>query len=35
MVDWINKYSANVQCFTVFIQKQNRAANDFSIYDRL
>ena len=35
MVDRVNKYSANVQCFTVFVQKQNCAANDFSIYHRL
>ena len=35
MVDWVNKYSANVQCFTVFVQKQNCATNDFSSYDCL
>ena len=35
MVDRVNKDSSNVQYFTVFVQKQNCAANDFSIYHRL
>ena len=35
MVDRVNKDSANVQYFTVFVQKQNCATNDFSIYHRL
>ena len=30
MVDWIYKYSTNIQCFTVFVQKQNCATDDFS-----
>ena len=35
MVDWVNKYSTNVQCFTIFVQKQNCTTNDFSSYDCL
>ena len=35
MVDRVNKDSANVHYCTVFVQEQNCAANDFSIYHRL
>ena len=35
MVDWIYKDSANVHCFTIFVQKQNCATDDFFIYHRL
>ena len=35
MEDRVNKYSANIQCFTVFVQKQNGTTNDFTIYDCL
>ena len=35
MMDWVYKYSANIQCFAVIVQKQNCATNDFFIYDRL
>ena len=35
MVGGVNKYSANVQCLTVFVQKENCATNNFSVYDRL
>ena len=35
VVDGVNKYSSNIQCFTIFVQKQNYTTNDFSGYDRL